>query len=81
MTSERSLVFLHSITTVHNVVGFTGVDQVYEAPEDADLVIKSGEWSIEECVESAVNLLKVKVCAPSPLPGISVDQLKYNNSI
>eukprot|EP00731_Ephydatia_muelleri_P003850 Em0002g26a len=37
--------------------GFTGIDSVYEKPECPDLVLKSSEWTVSECVEKIVNLL------------------------
>jgi adenylylsulfate kinase len=36
---------------------FTGVSSPYEEPEKADLVLYSGEYSIEECVEKVLELL------------------------
>ena len=49
-------------------LGFTGIDSAYEPPEKADLIIKAGEWTLDECVEKVVQLLQSKV------PG-SVDNL------
>ncbi len=41
--------------------GFTGIDSVYEAPVNPDLILKAGELNLDECVESVVQLLKDKV--------------------
>lgn len=38
-------------------LGFTGVDQVYEAPTSADVDLKAGELSVDECVQKVVSLL------------------------
>ena len=38
--------------------GFTGIDSVYEPPVDPDLVLKAGELTLDECVETVVALLK-----------------------
>ena len=32
------------------VLGFTGIDSVYEPPLNPDLVLKAGETSVQECV-------------------------------
>ena len=37
---------------------FTGIDSVYEAPENPDLVLKTDELSIEEAVDTLVNLIR-----------------------
>ena len=39
---------------------FTGISSAYEAPENAELIIKSGQDSIESCVAIILNYLKVK---------------------
>lgn len=42
------------------IKGFTGIDDPYEAPENAELVLKCAEKSIDECVAECVELLKAK---------------------
>lgn len=37
--------------------GFTGIDDPYEAPERAELVLKAGEQSVAECVAEVLNYL------------------------
>ncbi len=39
---------------------FSGVTAPYEVPESPDLVIKSGELSVEECANAVIKLLKSK---------------------
>ena len=39
---------------------FTGIDSPYEAPSSPELVIKSGEFSIEECAQQIVAHLEAK---------------------
>lgn len=39
------------------IKGFTGIDSVYEKPESPDLVLKSAEWTVAECVDKIVDLL------------------------
>ena len=47
--------------------GFTGVDSVYEAPTNPDLILKAGEWSVSECVEHVINMLEehVRILTPN----------------
>jgi adenylylsulfate kinase len=40
------------------IKGFTGVDDPYEAPEKAELVLKSGSMSVEQCVEACLDMLR-----------------------
>lgn len=44
------------------MLGFTGIDSVYEAPVNPDLVLKAGEQTLNECVSSVVSLLREEVC-------------------
>ena len=41
--------------------GFTGIDQAYEEPNNPELIIKSGELSIDECVHQVAALLQKQV--------------------
>ena len=45
------------------IKGFTGIDQSYEEPPNPELVIKSGEMSVDECVQNVVSLLQQRVCS------------------
>lgn len=38
--------------------GFTGVDAPYEPPENPELVLRTDEWSVAECVEVVVHYLR-----------------------
>ena len=42
-------------------VGFTGIDQPYESPENPELVLKAGTLAIDECVAEVVQLLQQEV--------------------
>jgi len=42
--------------------GFTGIDQPYEEPLSCELVIKSGETSVDECVQGVISFLQQRVC-------------------
>lgn len=44
-----------------DIKGFTGVDQVYEKPDDPDLVVKTVDSTIEESTMQVVDLLTDRV--------------------
>jgi len=46
------------------IKGFTGIDQPYEAPDNPDVVIKTEEKSVPECVEQIVQVLQHKEILP-----------------
>lgn len=41
--------------------GFTGIDSEYERPERPELVLKTGELSVNECLHQVLDLLKEQV--------------------
>jgi len=49
------------------IKGFTGIDQSYEEPVNCELVIRSGEMSVDECVQSVICLLQQRVCPSLPV--------------
>ena len=42
------------------IKGFTGIDDPYEEPANAELVLKTAEHSIEECVQQTLDYLEGK---------------------
>lgn len=46
------------------IKGFTGIDQSYEEPVNCELVIRSGEMSVDECVQSVISLLQQRAVIP-----------------
>ncbi|MEL7483287.1 MAG: adenylyl-sulfate kinase [Planctomycetota bacterium] len=42
------------------IKGFTGIDDPYEEPKNAELVLKCAEKSVDECVAECIELLKSK---------------------
>lgn len=42
-------------------LGFTGIDSEYEKPDSPELVLKTGELSVNECIQQVVDLLSNKV--------------------
>ena len=41
--------------------GFTGIDSLYESPEASDLVLKTGELTVNECIDQVLELLREQV--------------------
>lgn len=46
---------------LHLLPGFTGIDSNYERPEVPDLVLKTGELSVSECLHQVLELLRDQV--------------------
>lgn len=44
--------------------GFTGIDSDYEPPEHPDLVVKTGELTVNECLQQVLELLRENVSVP-----------------
>lgn len=44
---------------------FTGIDSPYEEPSSPDIVIESGKFSLEECVDKLITQLEIKGIIPS----------------
>lgn len=42
------------------IKGFTGIDDPYEAPENPELVLKTADNSVEQCVQQCLELLASK---------------------
>uniref|UniRef100_A0A8C5AFR4 sulfate adenylyltransferase n=1 Tax=Gadus morhua TaxID=8049 RepID=A0A8C5AFR4_GADMO len=45
--------------------GFTGIDSLYESPEASDLVLKTGELTVNECIDQVLELLREQNIVPS----------------
>lgn len=41
--------------------GFTGIDSNYESPDRPDLVLKTGELTVDECLQQVLELLRENV--------------------
>lgn len=60
-----SMTFL--VVVLHLSAGFTGIDSDYERPEVPDLVLKTGELTVNECLHQVLELLREQVgfgCRP-----------------
>lgn len=42
-------------------LGFTGIDSEYEKPDSPVLVLKTGELTVNDCIQQVVDLLKDQV--------------------
>lgn len=47
---------------LHLLPGFTGIDSEYERPENPELVLKTGELTVNECLQQVLELLREQVC-------------------
>ena len=54
---ERDVKGLYAKARAGEIKGFTGIDDPYEAPENAELVIKTGEQSPEESAQQVIDKL------------------------
>ena len=50
------------------IQGFTGIDAPYEIPEDPELVLKTGQESVEDCLDRLLNFL---------IPLLRLDEAEY----
>jgi adenylylsulfate kinase len=51
---------LYSRARKGEIADFTGIHSPYEAPLNPDLVLRTGEWSLEECAERVITLLQAQ---------------------
>ena len=54
---ERDVKGLYAKARAGEIKGFTGIDDPYEAPENAEVVIKTGEQSPEESAQQVIDKL------------------------
>jgi adenylylsulfate kinase len=55
---ERDPKGLYKKARAGEIKNFTGIDDPYEAPANAELVINTGEKTLEECAEEVMNYLE-----------------------
>lgn len=46
-------------------VGFTGIDSPYESPKSPEVVVKTADMSVKECMMEVIDHLKEKGIVPS----------------
>ena len=54
---ERDVKGLYAKARAGEIKGFTGIDDPYEAPENAEVVVKTGEMSVEESAQAVIDKL------------------------
>ncbi|KAI1292270.1 Bifunctional 3'-phosphoadenosine 5'-phosphosulfate synthase [Halotydeus destructor] len=54
---ERDAKGLYKKARAGEIKGFTGIDALYEAPVDPDLVLKAGELTVSECIEHVIKMM------------------------
>lgn len=57
--------------------GFTGIDSDYERPEAPDLVLKTGELSVNECLHQVLELLKEQVGVAGQMDMVHIHSLGH----
>jgi len=55
---ERDPKGLYKKARAGEIKGFTGIDDPYEAPQNPELILRTAEKSLEECVQACLDLLK-----------------------
>ncbi|XP_011407510.2 PREDICTED: bifunctional 3'-phosphoadenosine 5'-phosphosulfate synthase 2 [Amphimedon queenslandica] len=64
---ERDCKGLYKKARAGIIKGFTGIDSKYEPPLKPDLVLKSAEWSIDQCVDEVIKMLRNHKIIPPDL--------------
>jgi adenylylsulfate kinase len=54
---QRDVKGLYKKARAGNVTLFTGVDSVYEPPKNPDIILKTNELTVSDCVERIINYL------------------------
>ena len=58
VAEQRDPKGLYKKARAGEIKGFTGIDDPYEAPAAAELVLKAGEQSVEDCVAEVLDYLQ-----------------------
>uniref|UniRef100_A0A671T6H6 Bifunctional 3'-phosphoadenosine 5'-phosphosulfate synthase 2-like n=1 Tax=Sinocyclocheilus anshuiensis TaxID=1608454 RepID=A0A671T6H6_9TELE len=58
---SRDVKGLYKKARAGEIKGFTGIDSDYEKPEAPELVLKTGELTVNDCIQQLVDLLKEQV--------------------
>uniref|UniRef100_A0A8C8GZ63 Uncharacterized protein n=1 Tax=Oncorhynchus tshawytscha TaxID=74940 RepID=A0A8C8GZ63_ONCTS len=62
---SRDVKGLYKKARAGEIKGFTGIDADYEQPEAPELVLKTGEVTVNECIRQVVDLLREQSIVPS----------------
>nr|XP_023686668.1 bifunctional 3'-phosphoadenosine 5'-phosphosulfate synthase 2 [Paramormyrops kingsleyae] len=61
----RDVKGLYKKARAGEIKGFTGIDSDYERPEAPELVLKTGELTVNECIQQLVELLREQTIVPT----------------
>uniref|UniRef100_A0A671WQR6 3'-phosphoadenosine 5'-phosphosulfate synthase 2a n=1 Tax=Sparus aurata TaxID=8175 RepID=A0A671WQR6_SPAAU len=64
---SRDVKGLYKKARAGEIKGFTGIDSNYERPEEPDLVLKTGELSVNECLHQVLELLRDQNIVPGEI--------------
>ncbi|XP_051530584.1 bifunctional 3'-phosphoadenosine 5'-phosphosulfate synthase 2b isoform X2 [Myxocyprinus asiaticus] len=62
---SRDVKGLYKKARAGEIKGFTGIDSDYEKPESPELVLKTGELTVNDCIQQLVELLKEQNIVPT----------------
>ncbi|KAK2876600.1 hypothetical protein Q8A67_020696 [Cirrhinus molitorella] len=62
---SRDVKGLYKKARAGEIKGFTGIDSDYEKPEAPELVLKTGELTVNDCIQQVVDLLKEQDIVPT----------------
>ncbi|NP_997727.1 bifunctional 3'-phosphoadenosine 5'-phosphosulfate synthase 2b isoform X1 [Danio rerio] len=62
---SRDVKGLYKKARAGEIKGFTGIDSDYEKPEAPELVLKTGELTVNDCIHQVVDLLKEQDIVPT----------------
>jgi bifunctional enzyme CysN/CysC len=69
LCQERDPKGLYARARTGELCGLTGVGAPYEAPEHPDLVVRSGEETVEQAVARVLEMLGARALHPAPANG------------
>ncbi|KAL2082917.1 hypothetical protein ACEWY4_020690 [Coilia grayii] len=62
---SRDVKGLYKKARAGEIKGFTGIDSDYERPDAPELVLKTGQITVNECIQQLVDLLKEQSIVPT----------------
>ncbi|XP_067285363.1 bifunctional 3'-phosphoadenosine 5'-phosphosulfate synthase 2b isoform X2 [Pseudorasbora parva] len=65
LCESRDVKGLYKKARAGEIKGFTGIDSDYEKPEAPELVLKTGELTVNDCIHQLVDLLKEQDIVPT----------------
>ncbi|XP_072292851.1 bifunctional 3'-phosphoadenosine 5'-phosphosulfate synthase 2-like [Eucyclogobius newberryi] len=65
LCEKRDVKGLYRKARAGEIKGFTGIDSGYERPEAPELVLKTGELTVDECLQQLLDMLREQKIVPS----------------